>query len=451
MTDIKVGKQSMVKIKNNLGKSKTPPKKKLSVGVFAPMFFEANGTAKAARSLSFALAKLDNVEVHVYAPALRRFEYLFKNLPDLHLHHLYCVRVKTDPEAYATIPFFKWFRARSKLFKHLDVTHSMSAEPVGLLGMDVSKHQRIPKVITHHSPFEFYIEEFAFKLPGFGKFWNYFIKFLGWEHIIYNRFDVISVPTISKKKLINGWGIGGGELGKPTIAISNGLEKKYFKKVDGNVVIEKYGLQGKKILLYTSRMSKEKNIKEVVVAYKHILKKVPDSHLVLVGTGPEVKPLSELIHKLGLEKSITQTGFVLFTELLQWYKAADISCIWSYVEAQGLVILEAMAQGTPTVGTDATGIMDVIIDGKTGYLVKDLREFIDKIVFLFNNDVLRKEMGENCKKEIQFHKIENVAKMWVKIYKKLIRMYPYKGGKPYKRILNKIWEKFASRNPGVDW
>ncbi|MHA1727474.1 MAG: glycosyltransferase [Promethearchaeota archaeon] len=419
----------------------------MQIGFFSPMFFEANGTAKATRSLAIALAKQKGVEVHVYAPALRRFKHL--NLhPDLHLHHLLCVRVNADPEVYSSIPFFKWFRARSKLFSHLDVVHTTSADPMGLLGMSVSKHQRIPKVITHHSPFEFYIEEFA--IIG-GKFWNKFLKLILWEKIIYNRFDVISTPTISKKRLINGWGIGGGELGKPTIAISNGLEEKYFKNVDPGAVIEKYRLNGKKILLYASRMAKEKNIREIVISFKQIHKKVPTSHLVLVGSGPEVKPVTQLICSLGMEDCVTQTGFVLFSELLQWYRAADVSCIWSYIEAQGLVILEAMAQGTPTVGTDATGIKDVIIDGKTGYLVKNLREFIKKVVFLFQNDDIRKEMGKNARKQAEVHNIDNVAKIWVKIYKKLIRMYPYKGPKPYKIIFRKIWEKFANETPGVSW
>ena len=95
-------------------------------------------------------------------------------------------------------------------------------------------------------------------------------------------------------------------------------------------------------------------------------------------------------------------------------------------------------------------IQDVIVDGKTGFLVKDLREFVEKAVYLFQNDDIRKEMGKNAKKYAD-HKIENIAQIWIKIYEKLIRMYPYKGGKEYQELFMEIWKNFALNTPGVQW
>jgi 1,2-diacylglycerol 3-alpha-glucosyltransferase len=409
----------------------------INVGLFSPMAAECNGTAEATRTLAFGLAK-QGVHVHLYAPVLDRWK--IPHIPTLHLHSLKSVRLKSDPEVNMSIPFYKYFNYKE--FSNLDICHSTSVETVSMLGMTAGKFNHIPKIVTHHSPYTYYLEE------NFG-FIGKLLKNAGvadLESFFYNRYDLITTPTISKKRLIRSWGMH-----EPIVVISNGIDNKFFKKVDPSSLIEKYHLQGKKLLVYCSRMSAEKNIQTVVRRFVNINKTIPESHLVLVGSGPEVKPTEKLIADLHMTEHVTQTGFVDFNELLQWYKAADVTCIWSFVEAQGLVILEAMAQGTPTVGTNANGIMDTIVNGKTGYLANNLDEFEQKIIYLLQNDEIRNEMGRNAREIVDHHRIENVSKNWIKIYQKLIDLYPLRGEAAYKQVYNKIWESFARKNPGIDY
>ena len=407
----------------------------LNVGIFSPMFSEVNGTAKATRTLSFALAK-QGVNVHVYAPKCSFFK---TNQSNLNFHDLKSLKIRTDPEVFMSFTMLQSFKP--KKFKHLDVTHAMSVLSAGVLGLSASKHMEIPKVITHHSPLSFYVDEFV---PIVGSVLKRILPKA--ERFMYNRWDLVSTPTISKKQLLHEWGYK-----EPIIAISNGIENKYFKKVDPTAVRDKYKLGDKKILVYASRMSKEKNIKKVVHSFRNIHKRFPDSHLVLVGSGPELKPIAHLIRKEKMEDIVTQTGFVHFNELIQWYRTADITCIWSYVEAQGLVILESMAQGTPTVGTNANGIKNVITNGKTGLLADGLKDFENKIVELFENDELREEMSKNCLNYIQAHRIENVAKNWIKIYKKLIDFYPITDNLEFQKIYQSFWKVFAKNNDGIEY
>lgn len=405
----------------------------LEIGIFTPMFSEINGTAKASRSLAIALAKA-GAQIHVYAPNVFMTDHI---IPNLHIHKLKSTLLKREPALHISVPWLKYFNPHE--FSHLDVTHSMSVDPISMLGMDAAKLNKIPKVATHHSPYAYYVEEY---FGVMGKM----IKTFTWdvERILYNRYDLISTPTISKKELIKKYGMS-----EPILAISNGIEKKYFKKVDFTPVLEKYHLHNKKILLYASRMSPEKHPREIVRIFGDIIKKIPNAHLVLVGKGPEVKPLAKLIRALNLQNFVTQTGYVPFNELLMWYKAADVSCIWSFVEAQGLVILESMAQGTPIVGTFADGIKDVIIDGKTGYLAKNLDELKEKVIYLFQNDDVVKNLGENARKYAEMHQIENIAKTWIKVYKKLINCYPIAPDPTYQASFQRIWKSFAEKNPGV--
>ncbi|GAH71120.1 unnamed protein product [marine sediment metagenome] len=60
--------------------------------------------------------------------------------------------------------------------------------------------------------------------------------------------------------------------------------------------------------------------------------------------------------------------------------------MWSWIEAEGLVLLEAMAQGTPSVGANACGISNIIRHGETGYLANNLDQFKDYVIKLLKDD-----------------------------------------------------------------
>ncbi|MHA1820585.1 MAG: glycosyltransferase [Promethearchaeota archaeon] len=409
----------------------------LNIGIFSPMFSEVNGTAKATRSLTFALAR-QNATVHVFAPGIYNEDEFPSNIV---IHRIHGLKVQENPRWYFPIIFFKYFTPGKH--SYLDVTHSMSVDTVSILGMNYGKFIGIPKVATHHSPYAYYVEEY---LGYMGRI----LKKFTWdiEKTLYNRYDLISVPTPSKKRLINEH-----KMVEPILVLSNGIESIYFKEnVNTKIIDEKYPKQqGKKLLLYASRMSPEKNILKVIVYFKRILKKYKDSCLALVGKGPEVPKAKELVKRLGIEDNVIITGYVPFEELLSWYKRADISCLWSFVEAQGLVLLEAMAQGTPNIGPVADGIKDVIINNKTGYLVNSPNEFIEKVVYLFENEDIRRKFGENAKKEVQKHNIDNIAATWIKIYQKIKEWYPVRSDEEYQKKYQKMWQNFCRNNPYVSY
>ncbi|GAH56339.1 unnamed protein product, partial [marine sediment metagenome] len=127
-------------------------------------------------------------------------------------------------------------------------------------------------------------------------------------------------------------------------------------------------------------------------------------------------------------------------------------CLYSWVEAEGLVLLEAMAQGTPSVGANGCGIQDVIRHKKTGFLVNNLSEFEKRVIQLFKDDDLRAEFSKNCKKYVKLHRIDEVAKRWIKIYKFTINeLYPLRYYKrPIEERFQKVFE-FAQKTPGISF
>ena len=159
-----------------------------------------------------------------------------------------------------------------------------------------------------------------------------------------------------------------------------------------------------------------------------------------------------MINKKDYKDFVSYLGRVPFNDLLKLYNTADISCLWSHIEAEGLVLLESMAQGTPCIGANSVGISDVIRHGKTGYLSKNLDDFKNQVVKLLKDDDLRLEMGKNSKKIAENYRISNIAKVWVKLYKFLINeLYPLRYHKKERKERVRLVKEFIHEIPAVSF
>lgn len=414
------------------------PKQSLDIGIFSYVYSQVSGIAKAVRSLSEAIARTGH-RVHVFAPCIRKNNSKQKNL---FYHDVGGYRISHDPEIIFSLPIHNYFFPENEF---LDISHIMTPVTIGVMGLSWSKYFGIPMVGTHNSPLSYYSDIYV---PIVGKILSKTGFLWAFERHIWQKFDLVSVPTPSKKKLL----LKHRFLKNPLIILTNGIEEFYFKKVDGGEIREKYNLGDKKVLLYASRQSPEKNIEKIVKSFKRIHKVVPDSHLLLVGTGLSMPSIKHKIQKYRLQEYVTQTGYVSDNNLIKIYNTADISCLYSWVEAEGLVLLEAMAQGTPSVGANGCGIQDVIRHKKTGFLVNNLSEFEKRVIQLFKDDDLRAEFSKNCKKYVKLHRIDEVAKRWIKIYKFTINeLYPLRYYKrPIEERFQKVFE-FAQKTPGISF
>jgi glycosyltransferase involved in cell wall biosynthesis len=237
---------------------------------------------------------------------------------------------------------------------------------------------------------------------------------------------------------------------EPIITLTNGVHDLYFQNLKENGIREKYGLEDKKVLLYASRMSPEKHMVSIIKKFKQIHKLVPDSHLFIVGSdGPSSESVKSLSNNLDY---VSCAGRVPFNDLLKLFDTADISCLWSWVEAEGLVLIEAMAQGTPNIGANGYGIRDVIQHGKTGYLANNLNEFKDYVVKLLKDDDLRAEFSRNAKIAAEKYRISRVAETWIKLYKFVINdLYPLRYHDIERKRRVELVKEFIHHLPNVSF
>lgn len=174
----------------------------------------------------------------------------------------------------------------------------------------------------------------------------------------------------------------------------------------------------KTLIVSAGELIERKNHEVIIKALAKI--KNPDIYYAIAGKGPLREYLSELASDLGLEKNVIFLGFR--TDVYELYHAADISAFPSKIEGLGLAGIEAMAAGTPLVSSNVHGILDYVIDGKTGYAIKpnDVDGYSEAIEKLVNNPELCERMKEEGLKTIASFEISNaLAAMWA-IYKEIL-------------------------------
>ena len=172
------------------------------------------------------------------------------------------------------------------------------------------------------------------------------------------------------------------------------------------------------LFISVSRLAHEKNIPFLLhaLAYYKMMYKKPFKML-LIGDGPNRKEYEELVKTLRLENEIVFTGLVPNDKLPEYYQAADAFLFASKTETQGIVILEAMAAGTPVIAVRASGVSDLVVDDHNGYLVKEeVSEFAERIYNVSENMTLQQNLRNGAiETAFSFHE-ERIAKKAAIIY-----------------------------------
>ncbi len=113
---------------------------------------------------------------------------------------------------------------------------------------------------------------------------------------------------------------------------------------------------------------------------------------------PEIGRLSTLARTLGIDDRVTFVGRRSRAELRTYYSAADVFVTVPWYEPFGITPVEAMACGTPVVGSDVGGIRFSVLDGETGYLVppRDPAAVADRIARIVADPELHERLSRQA-------------------------------------------------------
>jgi len=138
-------------------------------------------------------------------------------------------------------------------------------------------------------------------------------------------------------------------------------------------LLQRYGLQPHQPLIFTlSRLSgfdRYKNIDRLIQALPELLPQWPDLRLMVAGDGDDRPRLQQLAQRLGLARQVIFTGRLADAELVDHYRLATLFALPSEKEGFGIVFLEALACGLPTLAGNRDGSCDPLADGAHGLLV----------------------------------------------------------------------------------
>ncbi|WP_334071554.1 MULTISPECIES: N-acetyl-alpha-D-glucosaminyl L-malate synthase BshA [Paenibacillus] len=152
---------------------------------------------------------------------------------------------------------------------------------------------------------------------------------------------------------------------------------------------------GEKVLMHISNFRPVKRVSDVVDVFEMVNRKVP-SRLLFVGEGPDLPKIQWKIKEMGLEDRVHFLGKQ--DDIAQVISMADVLLLPSEKESFGLVALEAMACGVPTVGSIAGGIPELVAHGETGFLapIGDTRLMAEYCVSLLTDPELSGRVREAC-------------------------------------------------------
>lgn len=180
-----------------------------------------------------------------------------------------------------------------------------------------------------------------------------------------------------------------------------------------------------KIILFVGSLVKNKAPHVLVKSMVHVIKEVPNSHLILVGDGICKKKLETLSQELEIENHIEYVGFVSDeAKLADIYNTADIFVLPSFSEGFPMVLLEASAAGLPMVVSDLECFKVLIQDNYNGVFTRkrDELDLAEKIIFLLKDDNIQKNISRNAKNKVIDFTWEKVAEQTEKVYNSLLLM-----------------------------
>jgi phosphatidylinositol alpha-1,6-mannosyltransferase len=149
-------------------------------------------------------------------------------------------------------------------------------------------------------------------------------------------------------------------------------EQRFVPKPIRADLLDRYGLQGKKIILSVGRLIKVDRYKGydgIIRALVALRKVFPNIHYLIVGTGDDQDRLKQLASDLQVQHQVTFAGFVKDNELSDHYNLCDVFIMPSKGEGFGIVFLEAMACGKPVIAGNQDGSVDALRQGELGVLV----------------------------------------------------------------------------------
>lgn len=316
-------------------------------------FPRVNGVSTSIRTFVQCLQQLGH-EVHLIAPDYRAAD---QSKDSQWIRRIPARRIYFDPEDR----FMRYTAALEQVQalrrEKYDLLHIHTPFVAHYLGLKLSKLLNIPCVVTYHTFFEDYLQHYLPWLPR--SFGCHIARMV--SRLQCNAVDGVIAPSQPLLEVLQRYGVQ-----TPTEVIPTGLPQACFDQANGTNFRAAHGIApDRPLMLYLGRVAFEKNIDFLLRMTAELRKKQPNVLLLVAGEGPAEASLRQTSDELELQNNIKFIGYLdRDTQLNACYSAADVFVFSSKSETQGLVLLEAMAQGVPVVAIAELGTRSILVEGE---------------------------------------------------------------------------------------
>ena len=322
-------------------------------------------------------------------------------------------KVPGDPEDRR----MRWGALRRALVglerESFDLVHVHTPFIAHYAGVREARRRGVPVLATYHTFFEEYLHHYVPVLP----------RSLGRTLArVFTRSQCSAVqaliaPSEPLRQVLCAYGVD-----TPVHVIPTGLPANRFPPGDAARFRALAQLPAHRPLVtYVGRVAHEKNIDFLVRVFERVHQSVPEAMLIIAGEGPARESLRKLVGQLGLTADVRFVGYLdRDTSLLDCYAAASVFAFASRTETQGLVLLEALAQGTPVVSTAELGTKSILAPACGAVIAEEREEpFAAAVVQLLRDADLRGLMSAQARTYARGWSSASMAARLAELYRTL--------------------------------
>ena len=397
----------------------------MKIGFFTDRYFpQTDGVAVSVDLFAKALRKLGH-EVTIFCPqapiGMKR-------------HESGVVRFRSIPSVWYEDyrDTFPWTAANIHKIREydLDIVHIHTPAQIGILGLRVALTDGIPIVSTYHTDLVEYLSVYKHIFWGLvpatfaGLLFikdlrtirNILVEFrhsVGSRQItkqflkngltiFHNYCDLVIAPSQKIANLLKSY-----HTKSPIVVLPTGIDT-HEKPAHWNLRDDIAATDDTKIVMFAGRIGKEKNLDLAIKAFAHVVKKLPDTHMILIGDGPYREQLEYLCEELGIDSQVHFMGMQPHARVLAAMSQSDLFVFPSLTDTQGLVLNESAMMRLPMIWCDPD-ISAVTINNETGLLSKPtIISFAHQMTVLLNKNT--KQMKQAAYKAAQSITIDRQAK-----------------------------------------
>jgi len=298
----------------------------------------------------------------------------------------------------------------------LDIIHTHHPILLGQTAATKARDYNLPLVFTFHTQYQEYTHYIPFPQEQVQEFLKG--RVINWLREFMRKCQHIVIPSESMRSmLIDEYGL----VDRFTV-IPTGIDITPYKTANGSALRTGWNWGDDKVIISAGRLAEEKNWVTLLRAFALAQRVQPNIRLVLLGDGPQADALRQLVGELEITERVTFAGKVLFSEVPDYLKAADLFAFASITETQGLVTLEAMAAGLPVVAVEASGTKDILEDGKQGFLTQnDPQGLANGLVKVLEDSSLVGKFKSAALRTSRAYDNHRLARKMLKVYEQAIQ------------------------------